>query len=202
MNELMDMRGRAGDWARPAVALTVADVIAMGSLVDALPPDECTEAARRAMAVWGLAGVGVRRGADWVGVMLIAPSDGLPRGHPLCANGLDRDTAGVILACTDPSVPAVAVGKRLLVGLSRRMRGQVTGIEAQASPLSALATPLAPSGAWLSKLGFQRMRYPLNRYRLECASLVVWLQRHVQPYRPHAVRLATRPAPANRVGGK
>ena len=196
----MDSYPRSDDKSTLAVPLGVADVMTMGSLVAALDPADRAEAARCAVDAWGLAGVGVRRGMDWVGAMLIAPSAGVPPSHPLVAGGLDGNTAGIILLRTASLLPALVTGKRLLVALARRLRGQVAAIEVQGSPTPVLASPLVPSAEWLVRLGFEPMRYPVNRYRLDCASLAVRLQHHLQSYLSAPVRLSTRPAPAGRVG--
>jgi hypothetical protein len=142
-----------------------------------LTPADREHAARLAMGQWGLAGVGVRDNDCWDGVILVAPSNGLPRQHPLSADGLSDDTAGVIFVQTALPSSALAADKRLCVGLSRHLRGLVTGIEAQAGA-TALTTPLAPSPAWLLRMGFRPLRYPLCRYRLDFSTLATWLESH------------------------
>ncbi|MCL2471140.1 MAG: hypothetical protein FWF25_05290 [Propionibacteriaceae bacterium] len=164
---------------RPAVALSVADVLSMDVPVGALKPEDLALAARAAMDEWGFAGVGVRRDSDWIGVVLIAPHHGLPRTHPLSAGGIDFRTAGLVLVHIAPG-ETTGTGKRLCVGLTRRLRDQVTGIEAQAGLLPLTTSTLAPSAGWLVRMGFQPLRYPLNRYRLDFATVVTWIQRHVQ----------------------
>ena len=166
----------------PAVALSVADVMSMDAPVRALDPLDRARVAQDAMDKWGFAGVGVRRGDGWAGVFLV--SSAAPRGHPLSAAGLSEDTAGLVLAYVDPPA-VVAIGKRLCTGLSRRLRNQVSGVEAQASS-AGLATPLAPSALWLAQMGFQPMRYPLNRYRLDFSSMAAWVQKRLT-WHPHPV---------------
>ncbi|MCL2482856.1 MAG: hypothetical protein FWF43_05470 [Propionibacteriaceae bacterium] len=165
----------------PAVALSVADVLAMTDPVAALKPADRAVAARAAIDEWGFAGVGVRRDAHWIGVVLIAPQHGLPRSHPLSAGGIDSQTAGLVLVHIDPGETA-GTGKRLCVGLCHRLRDQVTGIEAQAGLVPRTTSTLAPSAHWLVRMGFQPLRYPLNRYRMDFATLVTWIQRRVQWY--------------------
>ncbi len=134
----------------------------------------------------------VRSDDPWLGVMLIASRDGLPRNHPLALGGLDSDTAGLAVAYVSASVSAIAIGKRLCRGLIHVLRGQVTGIESQSSVSSAVATPVSPSHSWLIRMGFRSMRYPLNRYRLDFAHTIQWYERHPL-WGPWAA--VTRPAP-------
>jgi len=128
------------------------------------------------MDQWGFSGVGIRRDCDndWAGVLLVSPI--VPRGHPLSSADLGDDMAGLILVLID-STSAISIGKRLCTGLSRRLRNQVAGVEAQGDPLAM--TPLAPSTDWLLHMGFQPVRYPPNRYRLDLTSMVAWVQKHL-----------------------
>ncbi len=115
---------------------------------------------------------------DWAAVILVAPCDGLPRGHPLAAGGLDNDIAGLALVYIAPTESTLILGKRLCGGLIRCLRGQVAGLEAQASRSTAVATPLAPPRSWLARMGFYPMRYPLDRYRFDFTRTVQWSERH------------------------
>ncbi len=166
----------------PVVALTAADLAAMAGVTRWLAPADRDAAAQAAMAAWGLCGVGLRRGDQWTSAMLVTPAPGLPRRHPLSSGGVDDDSAALILAAVSSGTALVA-GKRLCVALCRHLHDHVTGIEAQATPLLATATPLAPNRAWLNWLGFRPMRYPLNHYRLDLADTVVWFERLFQGYR-------------------
>jgi len=185
-----DNRGPGG----LAVPLTPADVSAMDLPVKALTSADRDAAARAAMRAWGLSGVGVRQADEWTGVLLVAPPTGVPLTHPLAAGGIGDETAGLILVYLDPTAPQVGTGRRLCVGLSKRLRGQVTGIEAQGSTSRLTASSLAPSPEWLSKMGFQPVRYPLHRYRLDFASMVAWMQKHFQFYFVPAINLSGQPA--------
>jgi len=177
-----------------AVALTPADVMAMDVPTQAVNPNDRAAAARCAMEAWGLAGVGIRQGTDWAGVLLVTPPDGIPLTHPLAGGGVSEDTAGLICVYLSSSVPPISTGRRLCVGLSKRLRGQVSGIEAQASTVQLTASSLAPSAHWLSKMGFQPLRYPLHRYRLDFESMVTWMQKHFQWSLLPAVNLSAQPA--------
>jgi len=166
----------------PALTLTWSDVMALDIPDTVLTREATDEIAQAAMDQWGFSGVGVRRGTrdgDWTGVILVSPI--VPRGHPLSAADLSEDTAGLILQQID-STSSYGVSKRLCTGLSRRLRNQVSGIEAQADPLAM--TPLTPSVVWLSHMGFQPMRYPPNRYRLDFSSMAAWVQKRLA-WHPH-----------------
>ena len=182
-----------------SVALTVADVESMAGPAQALALDERRIAAEAATSAWGLAGVGLRQGPNWLGVLLITPEQGLPRRHPMTRSGLDQHSAGLILAHLEAAVSPVGVGRRLCVSLSRRLRGQASGIEAQAPLLGALATDLAPSAEWLVKLGFEPLRHPPNRYRLDFADLASWMQKILRWSYVPAIAWTGQPAGANRV---
>jgi len=169
----MDMENRVQEGS--ATTLNFADVMAMDAPVRALDPSDRAEIARAAMDEWGFCGVGLRRGAEWAGVMLVSPL--VPRGHPLSAAGLPENTAGLILVSQE-NAPPLGMSKRLCTGLCRRLRAQVSGIEAQADPTGSM-TALAPSAGWLAQMGFQPMRYPLNRYRLDFGSMVTWIQKRL-----------------------
>ena len=166
----------------PALTLTWSDAMALDIPDTVLTQETLDEVAQAAMDQWGFSGVGVRRGAhdgDWAGVILVSPI--VPRGHPLSAEDLSENTAGLILQLIDSGSP-YGVGKRLCTGLSRRLRSQVCGIEAQANPVAM--TPLTPSAAWLAHMGFQPMRYPPNRYRLDFSSMAAWVQKRLA-WHPH-----------------
>jgi len=63
-------------------------------------------------------------------------------------------TLGIILVLIDREAPS-SIGEWLCTGLSRRLREQAAGIEAQANPFAM--TPFAPCVAWLGHMGFQPM---------------------------------------------
>jgi len=180
--------------------LTVADVMAMTEPVEALSPGDRLAAAEAAMAAYGFAGLGLRRDSGWAGVALITPEAGLPRRHPLALGGIAPETAGLILLYVDPAHRHSGLGKRLVTGLTRRLRNQVGGLEAQAAPLPGTSTPLTPSADSLLKMGFQARRLPLNRYRLDFAGLATWLQDRLRRSYQTAVIFTGQTAPAGRVG--
>jgi len=185
MAHMMDTESRTQEGS--AVTLTPSDVAEADIPDTVLAPDVRAEVAHAAMDQWGFSGVGVRGGDAWAGLILVSPI--VPRGHPLSAADLSESTAGLILVLIDSEAPS-SVGKRLCTGLSRRLHDQVIGIEAQASPF--VMTPLAPSAAWLKHMGFQPMRYPPNRYRLDFSSMAEWLEK----------RLAWHPHPAFSLAGQ
>ena len=171
-------------------ALSVGDVESLGDLVRAL--DDPILTAQAAAAAWGLAGVGVRHLDRWIGAALITPADALPRHHPLSGGGIPPGTAGLIWVWIDPETSVLAVGKRLVQELARQLRGQVSAIEAQGSPVGS--SPLSPSVRWLCQVGFHAVRYPAGRYRLDLDNLATWLAK-VRRLRPN---LTLTPLPANR----
>jgi|GEM_PF-1918536 len=182
-------------WANPTsdripvvVTLTASDVAALGESVCPLDCGERNVAAQAAMDAWGLAGVGLRRGTDWLALALVAPAGAVPRTHPLHAGGVDPERAALILVQSGAEASLPAAGRRLCVTLSRALRGQVAGIEAQAGP-AGVASPLAPPAELLLKLGFQPVRYPPNRYRLDFTDLVAWVQERLERYRRPAIGL-------------
>ncbi|MCL2785549.1 MAG: hypothetical protein FWD55_09030 [Propionibacteriaceae bacterium] len=179
------------------LALTVADVAAMETPVKGLNAADCAQMAQSAMDSWGLCGVGIRRENQWIGVILIAPAEGIPRHHPISAGGIDSSTAGIIVVYVDPDFSLTAMGKRLCVSLCRHLRGQVAGIEAQASLSPLTATSLTPGSPWLVQMGFHPLRFPVRRYRLSFASLVDWFVDHLHWARA-AIPLTRQPAPARR----
>ncbi|MCL2736020.1 MAG: hypothetical protein FWD75_05235 [Propionibacteriaceae bacterium] len=179
------------------VALSVADTVSMDTPLRALSPHDRDLVTRASMDTWGLCGVGVRRGEDWIGVVLITPDHALPRGHPLSGAGLDPHTAGLALLHIDATAP-MGTSKRLCVGLTRRLRGAVTGVEAQSSLMPSTMSTLAPSRAWLTGVGFQPLRYPPNRYRLDFATLATWIRKHLVWESRPAIAVSPRPAPAGR----
>ena len=176
------------------VTLSVADVLAMEAPVQALAREDRAVVAQAAMETWGLCGVGVRRGDSWAGVILVAPEGGVPRGHPVSVSGIDCSTAALILVYIESTSSPIVLGKKLCVGLCRRLRGQITGIEAQAGLVS---TTLTPSTEWLTLMGFHPLRYPARRYRLHFSSLAAWVQDHLLRYR-HPLNLSAQPTPASR----
>ncbi|MDR2973110.1 MAG: hypothetical protein LBV00_00130 [Propionibacteriaceae bacterium] len=178
-----------------AVALTVADMLVMDDPIRALPLDERESTARRAMDAWGFCGVGIAAHETWTGVMIICPHNGLPRQHPLSAGGVDEDVAGLIVTYIASSASPLILGRKLCVSLTRLLRGRVSGIEAQATALTALATPLAPPRSWLTWMGFQPMRYPPHHYRLDFSDTVPWMEKALQWYRQSQVVLS--PSGAN-----
>ncbi|MCL2785314.1 MAG: hypothetical protein FWD55_07760, partial [Propionibacteriaceae bacterium] len=147
-----------------------------------------------------LCGVGVRRGDDWAGVVLIAPESGIPRGHPLGSGGLGKNTAGIVLVYIDSEAAGVPMGKKLCVGLCRRLRGGLAGIEAQAGSSEFPASALAPSVKWLEAMGFQRLRYPPRRYRLDLSATASWVQKLLRWYRRPALKLSPQSGSARRTG--
>ena len=182
MAHMMDTENHSQEGS--TCTLTYSDVMALDlpDAVLAVLTDEIrAEVAQAAMDAWGFSGVAVRHGAhdDWAGVALVSPV--VPRGHPLSAADLSEDTAGLILVLTD-SASSVGVGKRLCTGLSRRLHNQASGIEAQGNPLGM--APFAPSTNWLAHMGFEPMRYPPNRYRLDFSSMVAWVQKRLA-WHPH-----------------
>ena len=177
MARMMDTESRTQEGS--TLTLTMSDVMGLDIPDTILTPEAKTLVAQSAMDQWGFSGVGVRNGDDWAGVVLVSPI--IPRGHPLSAADLSEDTAGLILVTID-STSLVSVGKRLCTGLSRRLRSQASGIEAQANPLAM--APLTPSTDWLIHMGFQPMRYPPNRYRLDFTSMAAWVQKRLA-WHPH-----------------
>jgi len=168
----------------------------LGHLTGALSAQDRDTCAAAAMDAWGTAGIAVRRGGNWLGVVLVCPADAIPRGHPLAAGGLDPRTAALLLAYIAPSASRLRVGRRLSVGLGRYLRGHVTGVEAQAAPASILGSALAPSPHLLTHMGFQPVRYPVNRYRLDFATMATWVQKALAWYRRPV--LVSQLLPANR----
>ena len=177
MARMMDTENRTQEG--PALTLTLSDVMALDIPDTVLTLEARKEVAQAAMDQWGFSGVGVRNGDDWAGVALVSPT--IPRGHPLSAAELSENTAGLILVTIDSESPS-NVGKRLCTGLSRRLHSQVTGIEAQGDLLAM--TPLTPSVEWLIHMGFQPMRYPPNRYRLDFSSMAAWVHKRLA-WHPH-----------------
>lgn len=177
-------------------ALTPSDVRAITVPTQDISSDDYLMAAEAAIDTWGLAGVGMREGVAWIGALLIAPTSGLPRQHPLAISGLDQNYAGMIWAWIDGS--PVVTGRRLCVSLSRHLRGRVAGIDAQAAPPPMPWIPSTPSKQWLVKVGFEAVRFPPNRYRLDFANLATWLQKHLQWSYLTSLGLNGQPAPASR----
>ena len=166
-----------------AIGLTLAEVVDMadmGEVTRSLDPEEVAEAGRAGMQEWGLAGVGIIRDSRWVGVALISPQKSLPRAHPLAAGGIDERNAALTLVHIDPAESFVGLGKKLCVGLSRRLRGQVLAIDAQAGSGPGMDSQLTPSAEWLGKMGFEAVRYPVRRYRLSLATMATWMEEHLQ----------------------
>ena len=177
MAHMMDAESRTQ--VGSTLTLTPSDVMEADIPNTVLASEVQAQVAEAAMDQWGFSGVGVRGGDAWAGLILVSPI--VPRGHPLSAADLSEDTAGLILVLIDSEAPS-SIGKRLCTGLSRRLHDQVTGVEAQANPLAM--TPLAPSTAWLAHMGFQPMRYPPNRYRLDFSSMAAWLEKRLV-WHPH-----------------
>jgi len=189
MARMMDMENRIQEG--PAVTLTPTDVMALEIPDEVLSADDKQAVAQAAMKQWGFSGVGVRRNDSWAGVALVSPV--IPRAHPLSAAGLDEGTAGLILVQIGSRVPfdygqGIGISKRLCTGLGRRLRNQVSSIEAQTTP--GTTTALTPSPAWLVRMGFQPMRYPLGRYRLDLSSMVAWVHKALawHPYPSFALK--------------
>ncbi|MDR2929303.1 MAG: hypothetical protein LBV06_00095 [Propionibacteriaceae bacterium] len=167
--------------SQPVVPVTAITAAALLGQVAAMSPHDRALVADTAMDTWGFCGVGTRAGTaarrretptstatdapSWTAVILIAPSHGLPRSHPLSLGGIDAATAGLALVYIPSS--SLTLSRQLCADLVARLRPLASGLEARAAPYSRLATTLSPPRRWLTTMGFQPMRYPINHYRMD-----------------------------------
>lgn len=168
------------------VTLSVSDVMALEDSICPFSAEDRQRMALSAMESYGLCGMGTRQGESWIEVILVSPSQGVPTSHPLSAFGIDQSTAALLVVFGESSL---SLSKKIYVGLCRRLKGQIEGIEAQSGHTSVLT----PSSQWLIALGFQPLRYPVGRYRLSFSSLASWVDDQLARLRRPRVTLSEQP---------
>ena len=170
--------------AKAALLLGLSDLATLDLPPSSLSTADLERAATAAVDAWGFCGVGLRWNHSWAGAILITTDAGVPRTHPVL--GSDPHAAAMIVHLSNPSLSSFVVGRRLIPTLSSHLHQRVLGIEAHSSS----GTILAPSPAWLTRMGFRRLRYPIGRYRLDFTALAIKLLTRLQGVGRGSVLLA------------